>query len=161
MKLRAIELKDMEEVTNFWNETVEEAKFFIDECQSSSETIWELFDQQTETVVAEVDHQIVGVYFIHPNLIGRCSHIANAVYIVSRHMRGKGVGKALVADSINRAKKHGFLGMQFNAVVCTNTSAINLYLSQGFRVIGTINNGFRMKNNTYTDTMIFLKYWGK
>lgn len=160
MNIRAIELKDIKEVTAIWNESVDAADCFMDEKIISEKELWDLFNEQTETIIIEIEEKIVGFHFIHPNLIGRCSHIANAAYAVSRDMRGKGIGQALVLDSIKRSKKHGFLGMQFNAVVNTNTPAIKLYLKHGFRVIGTVPNGFRIKDNTYKDMLIFLKYWG-
>mgnify|MGYP004547793109 CR=1 FL=1 len=35
-----------------------------------------------------VDGQMVGYYILHPNNIGRCSHVANASYVLSKEMRG-------------------------------------------------------------------------
>ncbi len=160
MNIRKIEYKDIKEVTAIWNESVDAADCFMDEDLISEKELWNLFEEQTETIIVEIDKKVVGFHFIHPNLIGRCGHIANAAYAVSSNMRGKGIGKSLVIDSIERSKKLGFLGMQFNAVLITNTPAINLYLKLGFRIIGTVPNGFRMKDSTYIDTLIFLKYWG-
>jgi ribosomal protein S18 acetylase RimI-like enzyme len=48
----------------------------------------------------------------------------------------------------------GFRGIQFNAVVATNIAAIKLYESFGFRIIGTVPDGFRFgsaDNPSYVD----------
>jgi hypothetical protein len=55
----------------------------------------------------------------------------------------------LVADCLKTAKNIGFKLLQFNAVVETNTHARHLYEKMGFRQLGTIPNGFRMKDGHY------------
>lgn len=52
--------------------------------------------------------------------------------------RGRGVGRALVVDSLDWARESGYAAMQFNAVVATNTGAVRLYESLGFTVVGTV-----------------------
>lgn len=101
-----------------------------------------------------VDGQMVGYYILHPNNIGRCSHVANASYVLSKEMRGRHLGRNLVHDSVERAKKDGFRGMQFNAVVAGNTAALRIYKEEGFSMIGTIPGGFRLKNGVYSDMHI-------
>ena len=119
-----------------------------------------MFCAQAETVCALDGEDLVGVYILHPNNIGRCSHIANASYAVKKNTPGGGgIGKALVCDCLARAEKDGFTGLQFNAVVSTNYTAICLYLKLGFQIIGTVKNGYRLKDGTYQDTIIFLKSW--
>ena len=65
----------------------------------------------------------------------------------------------MVSDCIERAKNNGFKGLQFNAVVAANYRAINLYLKLGFTVIGTIKGGYRLKDGTYADNLIYSKSW--
>jgi ribosomal protein S18 acetylase RimI-like enzyme len=55
------------------------------------------------------------------------SHVASATYVVSPTARGQGIGRALVEDSLARAREAGYLAMQFNDVVSTNTVAVRLY----------------------------------
>lgn len=49
------------------------------------------FSQQTYTGVAEdeVSGEVVGMYILHPNHVGRCGHICNASYAVRRDLRGE------------------------------------------------------------------------
>jgi ribosomal protein S18 acetylase RimI-like enzyme len=90
------------------------------------------------------DDEVLGSVHIHPNREGRCSHVANCGYMVRLEARGRGVGKALVAKSIEVAREMGFVAIQFNAVVSTNQTAIALYKQFGFQIIATVPGGFRL-----------------
>lgn len=157
--IKNFEKADLTQATEIWNEIITEANSFPGEKILTQEQAFQLFLDQTETVCAVCDGKIAGLYILHPNGFGRCGHIANASYAVKKEYRGKGIGKALVCDCIERARINGFLGLQFNAVVASNYSAVSLYLKLGFSIIGMIKNGFRLKDNTYCDTIIFLKSW--
>ena len=50
---------------------------------------------------------------------------------------------------MDKAKELGFGILQFNAVVSSNTPALNLYRKLGFTQLGTIPGGFRMKDGHY------------
>lgn len=47
--------------------------------------------------------------------------------------------------------------MQFNAVVATNIRARHLYERLGFKQLGIIPNGFRLKNKEYVDICPYFK----
>ena len=51
-----------------------------------------------------------------------------------------------------QAKKRGFMILQFNAVVESNIHARHLYERIGFRQLGVIPKGFRMKDGHYENT---------
>jgi ribosomal protein S18 acetylase RimI-like enzyme len=105
--------------------------------------------------VVEEDGEIVGLYILHPNNIGRCGHIANASYAVKADQRGKRIGEKLVVHSLEMAKQEGFQIMQFNAVVANNKGAISLYKKLGFKELGTIPGGFKMYDGTFVDIIPF------
>lgn len=113
----------------------------------------EFFDSQSLTAAAKDGEsgEVLGLYILHPNNVGRCGHICNASYAVSSAARGKGVGRALVSDCLKSAKKIGFRILQFNAVVRTNTAARALYEKLGFTQLGVIKGGFLMKDGSYED----------
>ena len=71
--------------------------------------------------------------------------------------RGTGMGERLVRHSLEMCRKHGFVGLQFNAVVSSNTAAIRLYEKLGFVRIGTAKNGYRFKDGHYEDLFLFNK----
>ncbi len=157
--LKEIERKDLPQAAAIWNAVVEAGDSFPGDAILSEQQAWDMFCAQTKTVCAHSGDEVVGVYILHPNNIGRCAHIANASYAVKEGCRGMGIGRALVEDCIARAKQAGFRGLQFNAVVATNTTAIALYLKLGFAVLGTVPGGYRDKDGHYSDTLIFLKTW--
>ena len=101
--------------------------------------------------MCEDNGRLLGLYILHPNNVGRCGHICNASYAVSSLARGRGVGEALVRHCLETAKKLGFRILQFNAVVSNNTPALNLYAKLGFTRLGTIPEGFHMKDGSYQD----------
>lgn len=109
----------------------------------------EFFGSQTYCGVAEENGTIYGLYILHPNNVGRCGHICNASYAVSKASRGKHIGELLVKDCLVQAKKCGYGVLQFNAVVESNIHARHLYERLGFVQLGTIPNGFRMKDGHF------------
>ena len=95
--------------------------------------------------------EIVGMYILHPNNIGRCGHICNASYAVRKDMRGLHIGEMLVKHCMKMGKKFGFRILQFNAVVKSNAGALKLYEKLGFVRLGTIPKGFEMNDGHYED----------
>jgi ribosomal protein S18 acetylase RimI-like enzyme len=62
--------------------------------------------------------------------------------MVASGARGRGVGRALVVDALAWAREAGFRAMQFNAVAETNVTAVALYRSLGFSIVGTVPEAF-------------------
>ncbi|WP_139653216.1 GNAT family N-acetyltransferase [Raoultibacter phocaeensis] len=153
--IRLFEKDDLEAMRTVWNEVVEDGVAFPQEEMLDADAALEFFSSQSATAVAVCGNRLLGLYILHPNNTGRCSHIANASYAVSFEARGRGIGRALVSDSLERAGSIGFRGLQFNAVVASNAGAIHLYEDLGFTRIGTIFGGFRMKDGTFQDTFIY------
>jgi GNAT superfamily N-acetyltransferase len=91
----------------------------------------------TLAVAARLDGTVVGAYYLKPNFPGRAAHIANAGYAVDAVHRGRGIGRALVEDSLWRAPLLGFDAMQFNLVFAGNP-ARSLYEELGWREIGRL-----------------------
>ncbi len=134
-----------------WNQVVEDGVAFPQTEPLTPEEGAAFFAEQTLTAVAVEGDEVLGMYILHPNNIGRCGHLANASYAVARNARGRGVGEALVRDSLKQAKAFGFTVMQFNAVVATNHVALHLYEKVGFTRLGVIPGGFRLPDGTYAD----------
>ena len=111
----------MEDMIRIWNEVVIDGLAFPQEECLDGETASAFFSSQSYTGVAEDEGRILGLYILHPNNIGRCSHICNASYAVSSEARGQHIGEKLVLDSLNKGRELGFRIMQFNAVLmCSN-----------------------------------------
>ena len=88
--------------------------------------------------VAEDEGRVVGMYKLLPNRRDLASHVANASFMVDPSHAGRGVGKALGLHCLREARRAGFLAMQFNFVVSTNTPAVTLWKKLGFQIVGTL-----------------------
>ena len=109
------------------------------------------------TCVAEREGDIVGTYVVKPNQPGLGAHVANAGYMVRPDAFGGGIGAALCEHSLAEARAAGYRAMQFNAVVSTNTRAVALWQRLGFRIIGTVPEGFRHARLGYVDLLIMYR----
>jgi GNAT superfamily N-acetyltransferase len=94
------------------------------------------------TVVAVDGRRIVGTAKMGPNRAGPGAHVSTASFMVAATDRGRGVGTALLDFALSWARRGGYAGMQFNAVVESNRAAVELYRRHGFDVIGTVPRAF-------------------
>ncbi len=150
MVIRRYTEADLPSMIRIWNEVVEDGIAFPQVDLLTETTGTEFFAAQTYCGVADENGQIFGLYILHPNNIGRCGHICNASYAVSRDSRGIHIGEKLVSDCMKQGKEHGFRILQFNAVVASNIHARHLYERLGFKQLGVIPGGFRMDDG-YVD----------
>ncbi len=146
--------EDIPALCTIWNEVVEEGVAFPQTEPLSHAEAQAFFEEQSFTAAAERDGEIVGLYILHPNNVGRCGHIANASYAVKSDARGEGIGEALVRHSLQKGGALGFRILQFNAVVKTNHGALRLYDRLGFVRLGTIPGGFHKKDGTFEDIVL-------
>jgi GNAT superfamily N-acetyltransferase len=94
------------------------------------------------TVVAVEGDTVLGSAKMGPNRPGRGAHVATASFMVDPEQQGRGVGRALGSYAVEWARAAGFHGMQFNAVVETNTAAVRLWQSLGFEILATVPEAF-------------------
>ena len=153
LKIEEYRTKYINDAVEIWNDIVEDGVAFPQTELLNSQTGDEFFKSQSFTGIAvETDSgEVVGLYILHPNNVGRCGHISNASYAVKKNKRGQHIGEFLVKDCLAKAKEIGFKILQFNAVVATNTSALKLYKKLGFTQLGVIPKGFLLKDGSYED----------
>ena len=127
---------DLAAMCGIWNEVVRAGDAFPQEEELTPASGAAFFAGQTGCGVAEDAETgaILGLYILHPNNVGRCGHIANASYAVRGACRGRGVGEALVRDSLSRA----------------------LYERIGFRCVGRVEGGFRLPDGRYEDIYLYV-----
>lgn len=101
--------------------------------------------------------RVLGMYKLVPNQLGRGSHVANASYMVSPNAQGVGIGRMLAEHSLEEARRQGYLAMQFNYVVSTNTAAIHLWKRLGFSIVGTLPKAYRHRRLGYVDAYVMYK----
>ena len=150
-------LAALPEMLKLWNEVVAKGEAFPQENILDINTGKIFFESQSYCGICRnnMSGEIVGLYILHPNNVGRCGHISNASYAVKVSKRGEGLGELLVKDSLHMAKELGFRILQFNAVVADNLAANNLYPKLGFKKLGSIPGGFRNISGQYKDINLY------
>jgi GNAT superfamily N-acetyltransferase len=133
----------------FWREIVEAGETYAYPLGATSETArgwW--FDGSHVVVATEDGHEddedgrVLGSAKMGPNRPGRGAHVGTASFMVDPAARGRGVGRRLGEHMVAWHREQGFAGIQFNAVVETNTAAVRLWQDLGFEVVGTVPRAF-------------------
>ena len=158
MTIREATNNDHDGIWEIFEQVVKAGDTYAFDSDSQKEDLPRIWFAPTMKVyVAEEDGKILGSYFIKPNQPGLGAHIANCGYMVHPESRGRGLGKQLFDHSWLVAKESGYKGMQFNLVVSTNQVAVQLWEKSGFRIIGTIPNGFHHLQLGYVDAYIMFR----
>ena len=108
--VRGYRPEDVPAMVAIWNEVVADGIAFPQEEQLSVEEASAFFAEQSHCGVAldSESGEVLGLYILHPNNVGRCGHISNASYAVDSACRGKHIGEKLVLDCMAQAKRLGF-----------------------------------------------------
>lgn len=117
---------------------------------------WWMEQPPGQTVVAVDGPDVLGSAKMGPNRPGRGNHVATASFLVNPAAQGKGVGRALGEFMVDWARQQQYSGIQFNAVVETNTAAVHLWTSLGFGIVGTVPGAFR--HPTHGDVGLHVMY---
>ena len=135
---------DWPQVWPFFDEIVRAGETYAYPLDLTSEQARELWTMRPpgRTVVLEEDGRVLGSATMGPNRPGRGGHVGTASFMVSAEARGRGVGRRLGEHVVQWHRDQGFRAIQFNAVVESNTAAVRLWQSLGFRIIGTVPEAF-------------------
>ena len=107
--------------------------------------------------LAEEDGQPAGTFYLRPNARGGGAHVANAGFVTARAAQGRGVGRAMLHAAEREARQRGFLAMQFNFVVATNTRALHIWQSAGYEAVGRLPRAFRHPREGLVDAVLLYK----
>ncbi|WIM92512.1 GNAT family N-acetyltransferase [Actinoplanes oblitus] len=144
MRIREITEADWPQVWVIIRDVIRERATFPYDPEMTEEQARPLWIESPpgRTVVAVDGERVLGTAKMGTNRPGPGSHIATASFMVAAASRGRGVGTALCRDALDWARRAGYAGMQFNAVVATNRSAVELYQRHGFAILGTVPEAF-------------------
>ncbi len=111
--------------------------------------IEEIKNKQYVSLVAYVGSQLVGVCSIR-RLSGNSNHIGELSIFVGKRFRRIGIGRALMENTIDLAKKR----MKGLEIICVelfsvNKPAIALYTKMGFKRVAEIPKRFKMQGKYY------------
>ncbi len=140
MEIRTATLADWEQIWPFFEAIVRARETYAYPDGLTSEQARGLWMQPPpdHVAVAVEDGGVLGSAKMGPNRPGAGSHVGTASFMVDPGRSGRGVGRALAEYMIDWHRRNGFHGIQFNAVVETNTAAVKLWQKVGFRIIGTV-----------------------
>lgn len=102
MQIRSYMEADIPQMIEIWNHVVEEGNAFPREETLTESNGSAFFAGQTYCGVACEGKEILRLYILHPNNVGRCGHIANASCAVRCDVRGKLSEKSLCRIVLNR-----------------------------------------------------------
>lgn len=114
----------------------------VDMSEAEARAMWLGDPPSRASVVSNAAGEILASAHMHTNRGGPGAHVASATFVVHPQHQGRGAGRALVGDALAWARREGYRAMQFNAVVETNHSAVRLYESLGFEIVGTVPEAF-------------------
>ena len=117
--------------------------YFFAEDTSREDALAYFIGPGITSFVAEEAGVVVGMYKLIANHRDRGAHVANASFMVAPSRSGRGIGRRMGLHCLREARRAGFAAMQFNLVVSTNTRAVALWESLGFRIVGTLPKVFR------------------
>ena len=158
MHIRIAEIKDYDEIWKIIQSVIAHGDTYMFDPTSSREKMLAYWcPADAHTYVAEDHGQIFGTYVIRDNRPDLGSHIANGSYMVSPLSRGMGIGKLLGLHSIDEARRLGYRAMQYNYVVKSNESAVKLWLSLGFEIIGEVPEAFRHRTLGYVNVFVMYR----
>ncbi|AJT40593.1 GNAT family N-acetyltransferase [Psychromicrobium lacuslunae] len=143
MIIRQATDQDWDQIYPFFRDIVAAGQSYVYPENLSSEEAKQLWMGQGRTVVAVDGETVLGSAIMGANRAGRGDHLATGSFMVDPQHSGRGVGRALGEHVVQWARDSGFRGIQFNAVVESNTVAVRLWTSLGFEVIGTVPAAFR------------------
>lgn len=119
--------------------------------------LWMLPPPAEVLVLEDDDGKVRATAVLKPNQPGLGAHVANASFMVDPDARGHGYGRQLGEAVLDRAREAGYQAMQFNAVVATNTAAVNLWESLGFDVVGTVPQAFQHPSKGLVDLYVMYR----
>lgn len=149
MRIRPATEADWPAIWPFFDEIVQAQETYAYPLDLTSDAARELWTMKPPglTVVLEEGGTILGSATMGPNRPGPGSHIGTGSFMVDSAARGKGVGRQLGEHVVQWHREQGYHGIQFNAVVETNTAAVRLWQALGFEIVGTVPEAFRSQKH--------------
>lgn len=116
------------------------------------------FDHQKSTMMIVKDgNRVIGNAAINAGgSREKLKHRCTFGISILKDYHGLGIGRLLIQEMIAFAKKAGYEQIELE-VVSNNYRAIQLYMSEGFRVYGTRPRAFKLRDGRYLDEYLMVK----
>jgi L-amino acid N-acyltransferase YncA len=157
--IRPAEPADHDAIWEIFHEVVSRGDSFVFDPNTSREEALAYWLQAGAHSFVATDESgaVVGSYIVKANQTGLGSHVANAGFMVAQSAQHRGVGRALAEHCLDEARRLGFRAMQFNFVISTNRSAVALWESLGFAIVGTLPLAFRHRALGFVDVYVMFR----
>ncbi|CAM4118925.1 GNAT family N-acetyltransferase [Roseateles saccharophilus] len=110
------------------------------------------------TLVALDGGRLIGALTCEREPRRKVQHIAHLVgMMVGDSHRGRGIGRALLADTLERLHATPGLAQVTLSVTATNQTAVGLYESQGFERYGRLPDAIRLPDGRRLDKLLMLR----
>ncbi len=155
IKIRPAKETDFDQIWEIIKQVISTGDTYVFAPDSSREKMLDYWcGKDKQTFVATIDGQVLGTFFIKDNQPDLGSQVANASFMTLASAARRGIGTAMGKFAMEEAKWLGYLAMQFNIVVKTNTGAIRLWQKLGFNIIDEIPDAFNHSQNGLTNAYI-------
>ena len=161
MQVRDAAASDWEQIWPFFRRITTAGETYAydrDLGKADAGQMWMVRKPGRVTVAVDDDGVVIGSASMYRNRGGPGAHVASASFMVDPNQSGRGAGRALGEDMIAWARADGFRAIQFNAVVETNASAVALWTSLGFSVIGTVPEAFNHPVHGYVGLHVMHRF---
>jgi len=141
LKIRTAAKKDLSSITDIYNEAVlnTTATFDVEPKSVAEQEDW--FDKHTGkyTIIVVVEDNIIAGWAALSSWSERraYSNTADVAVYIKKEFHGKGIGKQLVKELINKGSKNG-LHTAIAKICSENEVSFNLFKKLGFKHIGTM-----------------------
>ena len=149
--------EDLPEVVEALNSVILEEKYLYlnDEIvDMEEERRW--FEHSVKSgmlyLVARVEGKVAGGASMHPQT-DKQAHVAQFGIFICDGYRNLGLGKSMLKEFIEIAKKRGFEILQLS-VFANNTRAFHVYKTCGFKEIGRLSRDIKFRDGIYTDRIL-------
>ena len=116
-----------------------------------------LTDNDVEWFVAEYENKVIGQCSV--GLVRRTAryrHRAEVAFVILQDYCNLGIGGKMMEECIKWCKEHDVTQIELD-VVKNNVTALKMYQSFGFEIIGTKENALRYQDGTYADEYLMVK----
>ncbi|WP_137789320.1 GNAT family N-acetyltransferase [Bacillus sp. E(2018)] len=163
--IRIVRVEDAEAILQIHREVISEHDYFIalpnefnKTKEDHQEWIRNILEHERETMlVAEYENKLVGWIVFRSQERMRMHHIGSFAIMIQNEYRNKGVGKQLIHELLSWAKKHPVIEKVTLGTFSTNTRAIELYKTFGFKEEGRKVREFKFGNGEYVDDVLMYK----
>lgn len=164
--IRTARLEDAESILSIQNSVIAEGEYLITIPEEFNKTpvqqrewIQRITENERENfLVAEINGEIVGWLAFQSQNRKRMSHIGSFGMMISKHYRGKGIGKMLLEELMEWAEKNPLIEKICLGVFSTNQRAISLYKSMGFIEEGRKVKEIKIDENEYVDDILMYRF---